>query len=83
MPTATIVKVWTDRQGNARVAAVVDEGGTVGRVEYIGVVPADDWAKLITNIDKKTALTTAAKAARDAQTIADVVVPGISGTIAI
>lgn len=81
MPTATIINVWQDAT-SAYMAALVDEGGSLGRVEYVGSVPLADLAGL-TNAQKKEALRLAVKAVRDAQLTGQAPVAGITGTVTV
>lgn len=79
MAAGTIVKVWQERE-QVHAAVRVEEAD--GAVEYIGSVPASELAGL-TNAQKKSALTAAVKAARDAQVARAVDVSGVTGAVTV
>jgi hypothetical protein len=78
MAIATIVKCWKDND-NAYVSAVVDEGGKVGKVEYLASTPLGN--KTVAQI--KTDLTAALKEVRDDQVGVSPSNIAISGTVTI
>lgn len=92
MATANVIRAWQDAN-NAYLAASVAEGGSQGTVEYTGSVSLTSdliavgfagktWASL-TAAEKKTALTAAVKAVRDAQQAGQAAIGGITGTVTI
>ncbi len=82
MATATVVKVWKDNNC-AYMAAYVDEGGHMGRVEYIGSTPLlDDDSKPKNDKQLRAHLAAAVKAKRDAQIVEPSSLP-IAGTVTI
>jgi hypothetical protein len=78
MATATIVKCWKDAD-NAYAAAAVEEGGSIGRVEYLGITPLGN--KSVAQL--KTDLTAALKERRDNQVKNAHQAVAISGTVTI
>ena len=79
MATGTIIRAWQD-QTTAHLAVLVDEGGSQGKVEYVGSVPLADLAGLA-NAQIKAALVAAVKAVRDQQQAPQTVIAGVSGGV--
>ena len=79
MAVGTIIRAWQD-QTAAHLAVLVDEGGSQGKVEYVGSVPLTDLAGL-SNVQIKAVLVAAVKAVRDQQQTAQAVIAGVSGGV--
>ena len=86
MTTATIIGVW--EEDNVLTASVwVDEGGSLGRVEYTATVDLADLARFLgktipqlTNAEKRAAMISALKAVRNASRKSRTT-PAITGTV--
>lgn len=80
--TGTIVTVYQTPDSSQVCAVVlVAEGGNRGNVEYVGCVANDAAFQALSAANKKTALQTAVKAARDAAVAAASAVGGITGSV--
>jgi hypothetical protein len=82
MATATVVAAWQDAT-YAHIAATVNEGGSIGLVEYIAKTPLlDSQGAAKSSSQTQTDLTAALCAIRDAQTAAATPL-NLSGTLTI
>ena len=89
MATATVAATWTERGYACMSVRVPNDTSLTGTgaqtltVEYVGRVLMDDAWNAMTNAEKKTALTAACKAVRDAQVTPAAAAPSITGTVTV
>jgi hypothetical protein len=83
MAQATIVRAWRD-DANAYAAAVVNDGGNRGTVEYVAQTPLVDAQGVAkTSAQLKADLVAALKTLRDQQLAGPAALAGMSGTVTI